>query len=418
MKRLAGPGRRIYYGWPMLIGLSAGQVTSWGILYYCFAVFLSPMHADLGWSIAQMTGAYSLALLISAGAAIPVGHWLDRHGPRALMTISALLAALLVIAWSQVDSLASLYLIWAAIGITMAGLLYEPAFVVVANWFIRRRNRALTILTVTGGLASVVYIPLATWLIGAHGWRSALLVLAGIMALGTIPIHALLLRRRPEDIGLQPDGDTGPPRSLPAATSNQDDPSLGVALRGRTFWWIAVAFFLARFGDMAITIHLIPLLIERGNTAIFAATAAAAIGLVKLPGRVIFAPLAERIDLRVVIAMIFATQAVAFVVLVVVPTTLGVVLFVALFGAVVGAVTPSQASLTAMLYGRSHYGAINGALATTIAIARSIAPLGAGLLYALAGSYSPVVWLLVVFSVLAAIAVMQARPQSVAIASG
>ncbi len=415
VKRFTGPGCRIYYGWPMLFGLSAGQVTSWGILYYCFAVFLTPMHDDLGWSVAQMTGAYSLALLVSAGVAIPFGRSLDRHGPRVLMTACSVLAAALVVAWSRVGSLPVLYLIWTAIGITMAGLLYEPAFVVVANWFTRMRNRALTILTVIGGLASVIYIPLATWLISAYGWRTALLILAGILAVGTIPIHGLMLRHRPQDIGLNPDGDPEPKATVVSEDTRRSDPSLGIALRDQTFWWIAIAFFLARFAEMSITIHLIPLLIERGNTATFAATAAAAIGLVKLPGRIIFAPLAERIDLRAMIAAVFGVQAVAFVMLVSVPTTLGVVLFVALFGAVVGALTPSRAALVAGIYGREHYGAINGALATSTSIAWSIAPVSAGLLYAAGNSYVPVIWLLVAISGIASIAVLQVRSEAVRI---
>jgi MFS family permease len=407
-------GSKIYYGWPMLLGLSAAQVTSWGIVYYTFAVFLAPVNADLGWSIAQMTGAFSLALLLSGVAAIPVGRWIDRHGPRALMTAGSIAATLLIVAWSRVDSLPGLYLIWAAIGIVMATILYEPAFIIVANWFERLRSRALTVLTVIAGLASVVYIPLASWLIQAYGWRTALLILAVILAIGTVPIHALMLRRSPGDMGLQPDGDrrsvhsppTGRPTHAPGST-------LGAALRERAFWWISTAFILATFADMALTIHLIPFLIERGYTAGFAASAAALIGLVKLPGRVVFVPLAERMDLRVVIAIIFAVQAIAVVALVQIPGTLGVVLFVGLFGAVVGAVTPARAALIGDIWGRKHYGSISGALATTTTVSRSIAPVGAGLLYTVGNSYTPVMWLLIAISLLASFAVLRARPGKV-----
>lgn len=405
--------RKIYYGWPMLLGMSAAQVTSWGIVYYTFAVFLAPVNADLGWSIAQMTGAFSLALLASGLAAIPVGRWIDRHGPRAIMTAGSIAATLLILAWSRVDSLLSLYLIWTAIGVVMATILYEPAFIVVANWFERKRSRALTVLTVIAGLASVVYIPLASWLISAYGWRSALVILAVILAIGTIPIHALLLRRRPSDLGLEPDGE--PRSTLPAgpATTHHAGSTLGAAIRDRVFWWISGAFILATFTEMALTIHLIPFLIERGHAAGFAASAAALIGLVKLPGRVIFAPLAERIDLRVVIAIIFTVQATAVVMLVQIPTTLGVVLFVGFFGAVVGAVTPARAALVAQIWGREHYGSISGALTTTTTVSRALAPVGAGLLYTIGGSYVPVMWLLAGISVLASIAVLRARPRGV-----
>ena len=418
MKPFRRSGQKIYYGWPMLLGLSLAQVTSWGIVYYTFAVFLAPVNDDLGWSIAQMTGAFSLALLLSGLAAIPVGRWIDRHGPRAIMTAGSVAATLLIVAWSRVDSLPGLYLIWAALGVVMATVLYEPAFIIVANWFERLRSRALTVLTVIAGLASVVYIPLAAWLIEAYGWRTALLVLAGILAAGTIPIHALMLRHKPADLGLDVDGEAMSQYAVPKPVSTTSSATLGTALHDRAFWWISTAFILSTFADMALTIHLIPFLIERGHTAAFAATAAAAIGLVKLPGRVVFIPIAERIDLRVVIAIIFGVQALAIIALVQITGTLGVVLFVGLFGAVIGAVTPARASLIADVWGREHYGSISGAMATSTTVARSAAPVGAGLLYVLGGnSYIPVMWLLVGISVLASLAVLRARPRKVPAAS-
>ncbi|HAX25091.1 MAG TPA: MFS transporter, partial [Chloroflexi bacterium] len=135
---------RLYYGWVMVAALSLTEITSWGVLYYAFSVFLTPIGAEMGWSIAEMTGAYSLALLVSGVAAIPAGRWLDRHGPRGLMTAGSIAATVLVVAWSRVESLLGFYLVWAGIGLVMAAVLYEPAFVVVATWFRRYRARALT----------------------------------------------------------------------------------------------------------------------------------------------------------------------------------------------------------------------------------------------------------------------------------
>lgn len=129
---MRGMGRRtrvlsgICDGCPMLTAVALAQATSWGILFYGIAVFLTPMHEDLGWSVAGLTGAYSLALLVSGVVAVPVGHWLDRHGPRALMTVGSLAAAL-VVAWSQVSNLIVFCFIWARIGVAMAAVCYEPA---------------------------------------------------------------------------------------------------------------------------------------------------------------------------------------------------------------------------------------------------------------------------------------------------
>src|SRR5260370_20438580 len=94
-----------YYGWVMLLAVSFTEMTSWGVLYYAFTVFLKPMQASLHWSTAELTGAFSLALLCSACAALPIGRWIDRHGTRLLMTLGSCVAALLVLAWAVVENL-------------------------------------------------------------------------------------------------------------------------------------------------------------------------------------------------------------------------------------------------------------------------------------------------------------------------
>ena len=114
---------RVYYGWVLVVTLGITETISWGILYYAFTVFLAPMEAELGWSRGAMTGALSLALLLAGLAALPVGRWLDRHGPRLLMTVGSCVGSLLVLAWARVGDLTSFYVLWAAIGVTMAKVL-------------------------------------------------------------------------------------------------------------------------------------------------------------------------------------------------------------------------------------------------------------------------------------------------------
>src|SRR5215207_1469173 len=216
---------RIYYGWALVGALGLTATVSYGILSYGFAVFVTPMGTELGWSKTEITGAFSLAQLVAGAIAIPIGRWVDRHGTRALMTAGSALAALLLVAWSGVQSLPAFYALWAAMGAVMAAVLYEPAFAVIATWFRRGRGRALTLLTFLGGFASVIFVPLATLLVAGQGWRTALLWLATICAALTVIPHALVLRRRPEDVGLVPDGGratrAGVSRSLPAALAAQ-----------------------------------------------------------------------------------------------------------------------------------------------------------------------------------------------------
>jgi MFS family permease len=423
-----------YYGWALVGTLGLTATVSYGILSYAFAAFITPMSAELGWSKTQITGAFSLGQLVAGAAAIPVGRWVDRHGARSLMTAGSVLAALLLVAWSQVRSLPAFYAVWSLIGVAMAAVFYEPAFAVVATWFRQGRGRALTVLTFLGGFASVVFVPLATVLIMRHGWRSALLALAGLYAILTVLPHAVILRRRPEEAGLAPDG-AAPPAAAPDGTpvlTAHDAPvepnvSARQVIRSPVFRRITFAFTLSALTTTAVAVHLVPLLTERGFGAGFAGGAMAVLGLMALPGRLIFTPLGDRWPRSAVTASIFALQAVGVAALLAArgsPAwgTASVWTFVILFGAGFGAITPARASLVAESFDVALYGRISGALALVVSLARAAAPVGASVLYATAGGprhgYDAVLLALLLLCLASGAAVLSAggpaRPLAVA----
>lgn len=381
--------RRWYYGWALVITLGVTATVSYGILSYGFAVFITPMGQELGWSKAQITGAFSISQLVLGVSAIPLGRWVDRRGARLLMTAGSVLATILLVAWSRVQSLEAFYLIWAIMGVALAAVLYEPAFAVVATWFRDGRGRALTLLTFIGGFASVIFVPLTTALVSRFGWRSALVWLAAILAALTVVPHALVLRRRPADLGLVPDGRALSPSTcgannpFPAGHSppNESFLSPAAAVRSRPFRWLAVAFALAALSSTVVTVHLVPLLLERGFSPAFAGGAMGVLGLMALPGRLIFTPLGDRLPRAAVTASIFVLQIPALAAVLVSESALAVWVFVVLFGAGFGAITPARAALLADRFGHANYGSISGVLALLIAFARSVAPIGASLLY-------------------------------------
>jgi len=397
----------VYYGWVLVVTLGVTETISWGVLYYAFAVYLAPMQTELGWSRGDMTGAFSLALLLAGLTAIPVGRWLDRHGPRLLMTIGSIVATLLVLAWSRVASLEQLYLVWAAIGLTMAATLYDPAFATATRWFERQRVRALTAITLMAGFASTIFIPLAGWLVQAEGWRQSLATLAVILAIGTIAPHALLLRRRPEDLGMHPDGEPMvqrrgepvPPSGMP----------VGQALRHASFRWLVVAFWLATLSTIAVGVHILPYLEDRGYDATFAASVTGLIGAMQVLARLLLAPFGNRPNPRLLAASILALQPLSLAVLLLVRTTPGIFLFVVLFGTQRGLSTLARPALLAELYGRAEYASIAGVLQFALSLAQAAAPVGAGIAYDLSGSYEPVFWALAVISALAVVAMLPAR---------
>jgi len=375
--------------WAIVGALSITETVSWGILYYAFAVFLLPMQRELGFSTPQLTGAFSLALLIAAVAGIGAGRYLDRRSPRALMTAGSVAGVLLVLAWSRVDSLIAFYALWIGIGLVMATVLYEPAFVVLAKWFPvpRDRRRALTVLTLVAALASFIFLPLSQALIDAHGWRDALVVLAVILAAVTIPLHALVLRKAPE---LEP----GHPSAAPSSTASD-------ALMSRPFWLLTAAFFLATFTGIAMVVLGIPFLLERGYSAPFAAFAVGLIGISQIPGRVVFAMASSRLPATWATAGVFALIAVGIGVVVGIQGTAAVVAGLVLLGMGNGMTTLSRATLIADRYGAAAYGTIGGVAAAFTTGARAAGPVTAAAYAALVG-YTSLLWTLAALATVAA----------------
>jgi len=380
---------RLYYGWLIAGALAVTETVSWGVVYYSFSVFLLPMETELGASRAQLSFAFSLALLLSGVAAVPVGRWIDRHGARRLMTAGSLLAAALVWAWSRASMLPQLYLVFAGLGLAMAAVLYDPAFAVLAVWFDRRRRRAMTLLTLVAGLASTIFVPLASGLLERLGWRSALAVLALMLLVFTAPLHALVLRRRPEDLGLAPDGAKSPhpAHHSPAQTAHQAP--VGVA-RSASFWLLTAAFVLGSGVSVAAGVHFIPYLLEQGHPAAVAASLAGAIGLMQLPGRIVFAPLGRLLPRRWLSAGMLALQGGSVLLLAGTPSLGRLVGFVVVFGMANGMLTLARATTVAELYGSAHYGRISGLMAFWITLARAGGPSAVALAHAVAGQrYEP-----------------------------
>lgn len=221
-----------------LPALCATQITGWGIVYYAFPVLLPYLTADTGWSTGGATAAFSLGLLVSAAAEIPVGRLLDHRGPRAVMTAGSVLAVLSVLALACAPNLVVFTGAWIFAGFAMAATFYQPAFAALTRWWGADRVRALTIVTLAGGLASTFFAPLTATLADHLDWRTTYAVLAAILALVTIPAHAHALALRAP----------WPQTPAPAPETSGSDS----VIRSRPFILLAVAFTLSGFALYAV----------------------------------------------------------------------------------------------------------------------------------------------------------------------
>ena len=400
---------KLYYGWWITFTFAITETVSWGIIFYAFSVFITTNETDFGWSRAEITGAFSLSLLTTAAMSFPVGWFLDRYGPRLLMTAGSILGTVLIFSLSQVESLPMFYAVWAGLGVSAAMVLYEPSFVVVARWFKRYRPRALAIITFAAGLASTIFLPLTDYLIRSFGRGQAWLILAVILGVITIPLHALILRPSPESMGLLPDGE----QEADAETDGKTGPAsfditLNQAIKQPAFWWFSLSFALSALSAIAIRVHFIPFLIDAEYSPEFAAWLGGIIGAMQVVGRLAFAPVGERISLKSVIVAIFLIQGGAILLLQFFPTLIGIWIFVVVFGAAYGATTLARTAMLADLYSGENYGRISGVQVTGLRVANMIAPVGAGIIYTQSGnSYQIVFPILAVLSLMAAGAILK-----------
>ncbi|MEU4715842.1 MFS transporter [Micromonospora purpureochromogenes] len=388
------------HGWRIVAALAVTSTVGYGTLYYAYAVLLRPMAVALDASTTAVTGALTASVLAGAVMAIPVGRWLDHHGGRALMTAGSITATALLVAWSQVHSIAQLYAVMIGIGITGAMVLYEPAFAVIVSWFTPdRRATALLAVTIVAGFASTIFMPL-TGLLAEHlGWRGALLVLAIIHGVVTVPLHALTIRRRPSAATTALAGPTPPDPAQRSAI-------VKAAMRDARFWILAGTFIAQGAATSTMTVHLVGYLTSRGHPATFAATATGLLGVLSVTGRLILTGARRHLPITTIVAAVFATQAGAVLAMpLLAGTRTGAVITVVGFGLGFGITSLATPALLADRYGTTAYATIAGRLAAPVTIAKATAPLAAAILLHTAGGYTPLLTAVAISCALAAVGI-------------
>jgi MFS family permease len=365
-----------------LAALSITQIASWGPLYYAFSVLMKPMQLDLGWSRDILVGGHAVALLVWGLAAYPAGKLIDRYGGRLIMSAGSLLAAWAFFLLGNVHSVAVYYSAWILAGIAMALCLYEAAFTVLTMAYRERSRWAITVLTLAGGFASTVFWPITQALIDAHGWRSAVLVLAAVQFLLCLPLHALALPGAPVLV----------PRT---ASPGMQGPRSHAWLHSPAFWLLAVSFTANSFVTAAISVHVIAVLGERGLAAADAVWIGALIGPMQFSGRLMEFLFGRRLPASGLGTLTVLLLPASLVMLVVAGASVPMLLsFVLLYGAGLGLYTIVRATTPAELFGRDNFGALNGALAAPSLFARAAGPIGASFVVTASGSYSAALWML------------------------
>lgn len=354
----------------VLTTLCVTEITSWGVLYYAFTVLSEQISADTGWSAPAVTAAFSAGLVTAAVVGIPVGRWLDRVGPRWIMTAGSALGCLSVVGVVAAPNYGSFVGAWIVSGVAMSAVFYAPAFAALTRFFGADAVRALTVLTLVAGFASTVFAPLTAALSAQIDWRRTYLVLALLMAVITIPAHFFGLRRP----------------WPPVVARHAESPTH--TARSGAFAALVAAFALAGLASYAVIANLVPLMSQRGIGTGAAAVALGLGGAGQVLGRLGYQTLVRRVGVvpRTVIIMAGIAASTALLGLF---TAYAALVAVAIGAGVMrGIMTLLQATAVTERWGATHYGHLSAYLNAPIMIATAVGPFVGAALASLLGGYA------------------------------
>ncbi len=388
--------------WVRIAALAFSQLVAWGTLYYAFAVVIGPMGVETGWTKPAMNGALSVGLAVSSISAYSVGRWIDRHGGRGLMAAGALLGAVSLVLWSRVTDLWQLYAVWILIGIASAMTLYEAAFAVTARMIPGSYRRGITAITLLGGLASTVFIPLTHWLCQTLEWRQALLALAAIELAVCATTALLVPPSAPQAMYGSPDTRASPARSM----------VLSRVGRHPVFWLLIISYVSYAFFFTSLLFSLLPMLESFGFTAAAAIGLYALIGPAQVGGR-LFMFAVDRVVPTFAAGLAGTLFPVAAMLLLkgAQPESPLSLLFPLLFGAGMGIKTLVQATAAPEFLGESEYGALQGIISLPALASQAAAPFIAAYLSRM-GNYDLLSWVLLLAVIISALAFALAAWQS------
>jgi MFS family permease len=380
---------KIFYGWFIAavaaIGLFMGYVP---IIGFSFSVFFKPISEEFHWSRAEISLGFSLSLLVLSAALPIVGRLVDRFGARKIIVPAALLFGLgLASFYFLAARLWQFYAIYIFLGIVGSGTAAVPYYKVISNWFDKKRGRALGLTMGGAGLGFLVMPSLSYSLIARLGWRMAYVLIGMFVIVVTVPVVGFLLKEKPQDAGLLPDGETGSHSNTLSAKMAADGLSGREAWSSITFWIMCTALFLVSVSLNGCLIHLVPLLIDRGISPQSAAFAASLLGGATLLGRVATGFLLDRFFAATVAVSFFCLGALGIFMLWIGAAGSLAFLTAILLGVGIGAEGDVMAYLVSRYFGLKAFGEIYAYVLAIYTLGAVAGPLLMGLSFDSSGSY-------------------------------
>jgi len=399
---------KVFYGYWIVVATFFCLFINSGCGFFAFSLFVKPLQTDLGWGRGGIMAAFTIYLLVQSVASPFIGWVVDRYGAKKVITIGALTVGLGFASLSIMNNLWHFYVSYAFIGAGMTAIGHVPASAIVSNWFEKRRGTAIGIMSTGIGAGGFAIAPLVGgYLIPNFGWEVAYFVMAVLTWVLIIPLALFVIKIKPADMGLYPDGVEASKvvavtESSPLTTGGL---TLKMALATSSFWLIAVSYLVGGFSSIGISQNQAPYLEDAGFPAALAAGALGGLGLGSLIGKFIFGWLCDRIPAKYAYAIGLGLQAIATIILMSIKSAspLAMVwLYVALIGLGAGAWLPTMSMLISTNFGLVAYGTIIGTITSAQSIGIATGPLMAGYMYDAMGTYH---WAFIILFALYAVSI-------------
>ena len=379
---------RIFRGWWIVATCFLSQHFATSAGGWVFGILIAPMGLELGWSRTEIVTAITLATLIGGFLAAMLGPVVDRYGPRVLMTVSLLAGGIALILLSGVQTRWQYYAIWALYGVASLGFNLLGPVVALANWFVRRSSVAFMFFTAGSATAGIALAPLMGQVEAAYGWRFVWLLM-GIIVCSIAPLAWITIRRRPDDLGLLPDGDLEPPARGASETvaGYGREWTVHEALHTRAFWLTTIGFTLIGLPQWSIFVHMAPYIVSKGFSPQEGALVVSVYGVGVLSGRPLYSYVIQHYGIHAAL-LTFGSFYGATILIFTLPHTLlmfevtGVILGIAIAGG-----QQLQAQAFPDYFGRNVVGTLQGYSGIALTVTRAVGPLVAAFAYDRSGSY-------------------------------
>jgi len=409
----------VFYGWYITLACAALMLVGVGVGYYGLPIFLRPLSEEHGWSTAQVSWAPAIYFCVSGLTGAIAGPYIDAHGPRGLMFFGMLANAVCAALIGIVDELWQLYLVYFAFAVAFGMSAGVAVNAIITRWFIQKRALAMSVSATGVSLGGVILAPVASKLIDIGGLELATPVLGALVLVVAIPVIVLVLVWDPRNMGLLPDGvgsgsagEAGAERVLPA--SQMQTWTRGSAARTVAFWALLAAFVLVLIAQTGYIIHQVSFLEERLGSRSTASFTISLTAFGSIVARLLVGIFADGVDKRLLTCALFLTQALCVAVIAYVDSVPVTWIVTLVFGFTIGNIYMMQSLLVGEIFGMVSFGTVFGLIAFASQVGSGIGPIGVGYLHDWTGGYVAPFSVLAAIDFLAAVAILMARPESVA----